>query len=324
VADDRDPFHPGERALQDRLGVRNVMARIGPRAVRDYLIDQHRAFFEQIPVLFYAALDREGQPWASLVCGPPGFIRSPDSQHLCITTQPLAGDPVFSQLKPGDDVGLLGLIFHTRRRNRANGRVDICSNSGFDVSVYQSFGNCPKYIQARSPLSSVADLAIAASRSDSSVRVIPSDRLSDRARSIIQSADTFFIATHFSDGVDTARGGVDCSHRGGKAGFVRIDSDTVISWPDFAGNQFFNTLGNLSMNSASGLVFLDFDTGDVLYLAGHTEILWLDESATGFVGAERMLRFEIKQTILAEKSFPVQWTASELSPFLKTTGSWPE
>jgi len=220
VPEDPDPFHPGERALQDRLGVREVMARIGQRAVRDHLVDQHRAFFEQIPVLFYAALDREGQPWASMLCGLPGFIRSPDAQHLSITTRALAGDPVFSQMKTGDEVGLLGLIFHTRRRNRANGRV------------------------------SVGDLATVADRYDTPVSVTPQDRLSARARSIIQSADTFFIATHFNDGVDTARSGVDCSHRGGKPGFVRIDSDSVISWPDFAGNQFFNTLGNLSINPA--------------------------------------------------------------------------
>ena len=37
---------------------------------------------------------------------------------------------------------------------------------------------------------------------------------------------------------------VDVSHRGGKAGFVRIGEDGVMTMPDFAGNLFFATLGN--------------------------------------------------------------------------------
>ena len=48
-------------------------------------------------------------------------------------------------------VGLLGLEPHTRRRNRANGRVRLLHDGGFEVQVLQSFGNCPKYIHARRP-----------------------------------------------------------------------------------------------------------------------------------------------------------------------------
>ena len=87
----------------------------------------------------------------------------------------------------GAPVGLLGIEPHTRRRNRLNGTVSAVGKDGFSVEVGQSFGNCPKYIQARCP------------------RYVPGDRaepvvlrgtgLDDAARDCITRADTFFIAT---------------------------------------------------------------------------------------------------------------------------------
>ena len=65
--------------------------------------------------------------------------------------RPAADDPVAPWLVEGAAVGLLGLEPHTRRRNRANGRVRALRDDGFEVQVLQSFGNCPKYIHARQP-----------------------------------------------------------------------------------------------------------------------------------------------------------------------------
>jgi predicted pyridoxine 5'-phosphate oxidase superfamily flavin-nucleotide-binding protein len=52
------------------------------------------------------------------------------------------------------------------------------------------------------------------------------------------------------------------SHRGGRPGFVRIDGDDTLTVPDFNGNRFFNTLGNLAVHPRAGLLFIDFDNGD--------------------------------------------------------------
>ncbi|XLM22644.1 pyridoxamine 5'-phosphate oxidase family protein, partial [Chromobacterium piscinae] len=61
------------------------------------------------------------------------------------------------------------------------------------------------------------------------------------------------------------------SHRGGKPGFVKIDGDTL-TIPDFAGNGYFNTLGNLLRHPRAGLLFIDFSSGDTLQLAGRAEV----------------------------------------------------
>ena len=60
--------------------------------------------------------------------------------------------------------------------------------------------------------------------------------------------------------------GVDVSHRGGKPGFVRIDDDKTLTFPDFSGNYHFNTMGNILLNPLAGLLFIDFEQGDLLYL----------------------------------------------------------
>lgn len=51
--------------------------------------------------------------------------------------------------KPGQRLGLLGIDFETRRRNRLNVVVRSLVGDRLDVDVLQSYGNCPKYIQAR-------------------------------------------------------------------------------------------------------------------------------------------------------------------------------
>ena len=76
-------------------------------------------------------------------------------------------------------------------------------------------------------------------------------------KELIARADTFFIATAVADGADV-------SHRGGKPGFLRLEEDGALSWPDYAGNNFFNTLGNIEANSAAGLLIPDWETGRVL------------------------------------------------------------
>lgn len=66
---------------------------------------------------------------------------------------------------------------------------------------------------------------------------------------------------------------MDVSHRGGPPGFVRLEGQTL-TIPDYNGNRYFNTLGNLVSNPRAALLFVDFERGDVLHLQGTTEIVW--------------------------------------------------
>ncbi|MEQ9121481.1 MAG: pyridoxamine 5'-phosphate oxidase family protein, partial [Alphaproteobacteria bacterium] len=142
------PFHAGERAAQARMGADDV-GRWAVRAIRPSLPDQHRAFFEGLAFVAVAARDRTGQPWATLLAGPPGFAASPDPETLAVASLPAEGDPLAGAIRAGADIGLLGIDFATRRRNRANGRVLAADDRGFRLSVRQSFGNCPQHSHVR-------------------------------------------------------------------------------------------------------------------------------------------------------------------------------
>src|SRR3546814_5942067 len=56
------PFHEGELAIQRQLGVAERMDAIARKVVRDYMPDQHRTFFAQLPFLVAASVDRQGYP----------------------------------------------------------------------------------------------------------------------------------------------------------------------------------------------------------------------------------------------------------------------
>lgn len=314
-----DTFHEGERAVQARVGavVRERLAQLGPRVIRDFMPDQHRAFFQQLPFVLAGTVDADGQPWASVLAAPPGFIHSPDDRHLQVHATPLAGDPLQHTLVNGADIGLLGIEPHTRRRNRMNGVVQNRSASGFEVVLSQSFGNCPKYIQAREPV--YLDTASAAVP-----LVHESAGLDAAARRMVSDADTFFIATAYAGDHDTAgaAGGVDVSHRGGKPGFVRVDADGTLTVPDFLGNFFFNTLGNLTVNPRAGLLLIDFESGDLLYLAVTAGILWEGPELQAFEGAQRLLKLKVVSSRRVEAALPLRWGAAELSPVLAATGQW--
>jgi len=173
------------------------------------------------------------------------------------------------------------------------------------VAVAQSFGNCPQYIHIRN-IRAAAPLDLPAERLDG---------LDAAARAAITGADTLFVTS--SD----AAGAVDASHRGGRPGFLRVDGD-VVTVPDFAGNRYFNTLGNLLVAPRAGLLVPDFETGDVLQLQGAVEIVWDVPEAERLMGAERLWRVKVVQAWRRRGALPFRWELQRLSPGVARTGVW--
>lgn len=311
-------FHEGERAVQARVGVRDRIEEIGRRVIRDFMPDQHREFFALLPFVVVGGIDASQQPWASVLAGPPGFVHSPDPKQLVIEAQPTAPDPLAGAFMPGAAIGLLGIQPHTRRRNRMNGRILDGANGALRVAVSQSFGNCPKYIQAREP-------TYVGPRRDLTA-VHGGDRLDADAQALVRAADTFFIATaHPGARAGSSRSeGVDVSHRGGKPGFVDVQTDGQrLAVPDFVGNDLFNTIGNLLLEPRAGLLFVDFATGDLLHVAVRGSVVWDGPQVRAFEGAQRVLAFEVTAWRRLEAGLPLRWTGGALSPFLGPTGAWP-
>lgn len=298
--------HAGEAAVQRRLGVEARMGEVMGQVVRTWMPEQHRELFCKLPTLLVGSLDAQGRPWASMLHGAPGFIGAPDERHLRIHARPSADDP----WQPALDtpLGLLGLEPHTRRRNRMNGSVVALDRESFTVEVDQSFGNCPKYIQARMPFT-VDRGEPAAPRAEGSA-------LSEDALQLVRHADTLFIATASrAPRAHAGAEGVDVSHRGGPPGFVHVDvqaGHTVLTIPDYVGNRFFNTLGNLAVNPRAGLLFIDYHAGHLLQLTGLAQTLW--------EGELRAIRITVQQGWWRAQALPLRWSPPEPAPQFSDEG----
>jgi len=317
----QDSFHSGEQALQHRVGVRERLAEVGALVMLDQMPEQHRSLFGRLPFLLLGSVDAGGQPHASLLAGPPGFVHALDGRTLAVEAMPQATDPLSRALRIGASLGVLGIEPHTRRRNRLNGAVSACHAQGFEITVQQSFGNCPKYIQARQAQWLGGVDAPAA-------RVVKADALDATGAALVREADTYFIASSVPPdrlGRSAAQG-VDVSHRGGKPGFVRIDRDEegvdTLTVPDFSGNNMFNTLGNLSVYPRAGLLFVDFAGGGLMQLSVDTEIVWDGPEVAAFAGALRVLRHRVRAMLRIEGAPVLRWGPAQRSPFLQASGSW--
>ncbi|WP_175856612.1 pyridoxamine 5'-phosphate oxidase family protein [Burkholderia anthina] len=310
---DDAPFHAGELAVQQRAGVTEAAGAAGRRGIRRFMPEQHRTFFGQLPFFVLGGVDAHGQPWATLRVGMPGFVTTPDARTLRIDGDALPGDPLSGAWQPGASLGGLGIAFDTRRRNRVNGVVRAVGDGTLTIAVEQSFGNCAKYIQGRTPTfvrreGGASAEVVASDTSD------VSDRLSDADRALLAHADTFFVASaNTSAGAGAARG-ADVSHRGGMPGFVRVDDAHTLTTPDFSGNRFFNTLGNLQHDPRAGLLFVDFERGDLVYVAADAEIVWDGPLVASFDGAQRVVRFHVREVRRTRGVLPFRWSAVERAP----------
>jgi hypothetical protein len=126
------------------------------------------------------------------------------------------------------------------------------------VEAEQAYGNCPSYIVPREvPMATQADAPAPTRGTD----------LSTADHTLITTADTFFLGTSHPNR------GADASHKGGPPGFVQADGNDV-RWPDYPGNNMFNSLGNLATNPEAALLFLDFTTHTALHLTGTATVEW--------------------------------------------------
>lgn len=312
--DNQAIWHDGERFLQAAIGAEERMAEVGQRVIRSYMPDQHREFYAQLPFIVLGSVDKTGAPWATAIEGQPGFISSPAPSVLDIAISLAPSDPASRGIVCGSSVGLLGIEMHTRRRNRMNG-VITKTGGQLRVNCDQSFGNCPRYIQMR-------DYFFSRPPGDSSSgRMEEMASLDTVAVDTIQEADTLFVASYAAVG---DRKQVDVSHRGGRQGFVRVNTDRSLTIPDFNGNRFFATLGNIKLNGKAGLLFIDFGTGSMLQMTGEAELVLSSSEITAFQGAERLWNFRPEQIVRRTEALALRWSSRPdgYSPHSLMTGDW--
>jgi uncharacterized protein len=103
-------------------------------------------------------------------------------------------------------------------------------------------------------------------------------------RAFIEGCAMFFLATADADGRP------DCSYKGGLPGFVRVLDDTTLAFPDYDGNGMYRSLGNVLVNAAVGLLFLDFEGGRRIRVNGMAQIRDHDPLLAEFPGADFVVR----------------------------------
>lgn len=286
-----DRYHQGSLAIQERVGVRVLAEHVG-RSIGPGIRDVAAAFLALQPHLVVGAADGAGRLWASLLTGPPGFVRATGPERIAVRGGLPDGDPLTGALAAaGTQVGTIALDPRTRRRMRLNGTLAV-TPGGFAVAAEEVFSNCPKYLQKRQPLELVAEGPGTVRRSAS---------LTPDQERAVRGADTFFIAT------TAEAAGADVSHRGGMPGFVEVLSPTELRWPDYPGNAMFLTLGNLALDERAGLLFPDGEGGGLLQLSGRAR--------TEFgAGGGRWVRFGVEAVVQSLHPGRLRWSAPEYSP----------
>ncbi|MFF8261625.1 pyridoxamine 5'-phosphate oxidase family protein [Streptomyces virginiae] len=286
-------YHWGSLAVQERVGVRGPAEHVG-RSIGTGIREVAAAFLELQPHLVVGAADGAGRMWASLLTGPPGFVRATGPHRIAVVGGVPAGDPLAEALAAdGTRIGTIALDPRTRRRMRLNGTL-AATPRGFAVEAEQVFANCPKYLQKRQPLELVAEGAGVVRRGGA---------LTPGQVRAVRRADTFFVAT-------TAEAdGADASHRGGLPGFVEVLSPVELAWPDYAGNAMFLTLGNLTADPRAGLLFPDWESGAVLQLSGRARTEFAADGG-------RRTRFRVESVVEGVHPGRLLWSTPEYSPHL--------
>ncbi|MFE9466268.1 pyridoxamine 5'-phosphate oxidase family protein [Streptomyces virginiae] len=289
-------YHWGSLAVQERVGVRGPAEHVG-RSIGTGIREVAAAFLELQPHLVVGAADGAGRMWASLLTGPPGFVRATGPHRIAVAGGVPAGDPLAEALAAdGTRIGTIALDPRTRRRMRLNGTL-AATPRGFAVEAEQVFANCPKYLQKRQPLELVAEGAGVVRRGGA---------LTPGQVRAVRRADTFFVAT-------TAEAdGADASHRGGLPGFVEVLSPVELAWPDYAGNAMFLTLGNLTADPRAGLLFPDWESGAVLQLSGRARTEFAADGG-------RRTRFRVESVVEGVHPGRLLWSTPEYSPHLGST-----
>ena len=123
-----------------------------------------------------------------------------------------------------------------------------------------------------------------------------SDRLEEKlCRSAFTADDKAFIesAIYFFLATADAGGRPDCSFKGGPAGFVRVTGPSELAFPDYDGNGMFKSLGNLEVNPAVGLLFIDMHGRPRrLRVNGTARVLRDDPLLATTVSAQLIVRIE--------------------------------
>lgn len=317
------PWHRGEREMQEMM---HVDYRENPSV--PYLSSTAAVMLNRYRLLAFGTLDGEGRPWTTLWSGVAMGLQQ--SNMAIKVPVDAVNDPVVEALLGnkldagvceeglrGTPFSALSIDLETRRRVKVAGTVSAGALTTVDededepqhaqaqiiAHVDWSLGNCPKYLNKKH-----------ISRQISVPKLLSqSAKLSLDSLRLIAQADLFFLSSvHSGTEMDT-------NHRGGPAGFVRTKTEasgaSTIIWPEYSGNNLYQSLGNLVTTPIAGIVFPDFNTGDVLYVTGSTKILVGSDAAKVMPASNLAVQMTVTDARHVQAGLHFRGKAGEASPY---------
>jgi uncharacterized protein len=298
------PYHAGELLVQQRTG-EAAPASLNGRNIAPHVPAPARGFVTQQNMVLLGTADSRSRLWATLVTGRPGFASVSDSlTDVRLELEDREGvfdlAPSIKDLRATDPIAMLFIELSTRRRLRVNGTLTAAGAKALEMHVAQAYAACPKYIQRRTPAGQISVPALEAASGTA---------FTDALKSIIERADTLFVASAGPDGL------LDVSHRGGRTGFAEFRNGTL-HIPDYAGNSMFNTLGNLELDNRAGLCIPDFEHSCQWLLSGRAqgryEVPGSDDKTGGTL---RWVEFVPAEWTRLPLNVARVWTFVDSSPF---------
>ncbi|KAI9665999.1 MAG: hypothetical protein M1821_003934 [Bathelium mastoideum] len=293
------PWHDGEHRAHALLHVYErdnpTLSSLAPRA--GYRLQND-------PLLAIGTLDTQKRPWTTLWGGEAGFAR-PIAQDIIGVKTLVDGafDPVVEALV-GKTEGNGGQIVKEQGKGRMVSGLSIHLDQRHRWKLYgrmiagalgKAKGFEEKDSQSRSP---------SLEGSNSEVQLVVR---------IEQSLDMFFVSSSNADE------DMDTNHRGGPPGFVRVlnndSSGAVLVWPEYSGNQLYQSLGNLLTTPKAGLIFPDFKTGDALYVTGNTEILTGKDASFLMSRSNLVVKLTLTDSRFVKQSLAFRGELGERSPY---------
>ena len=179
--------------------------------------------------------------------------------------------------------------------------------------------NCPKYVTVRSvePHPDTHPLLV-----HDKLDLDPSspDRLPSDVIDFIHAADTIWLGSVFASSSPNYPSHLGMNHRGGRPGWVRVkpsDGRTLVL-PDWSGNRFMSTLGNIEATPVASVTIVDWETGDVLYLTGDAVNLVGDDAEKVMPMQKALTELKVTGYRFVKDALPVRQKKSvevEMSPY---------
>jgi len=298
-------YHEGELEVQSLAGESEMAERNGS-VIADRIIGGALPFLAQQSMTVFGSRDGQGRLWASMLFGSRGFMKSADGRSVDFALSQMAvqqHDPFWQNIEADPMVGMVAIELGSRRRIRINGDISRPAENTLQLDVREAYPNCPKYITRRT-------VKTVATGEPKKTEMSSGKKLGPQQEELLARGDVLFIAT-----AHPARG-ADASHRGGNPGFIEVLDAKTVRIPDYAGNSMFNTLGNLVVNPAAGLVVPDFEHGRILQLTGRAEAVFNGDdpvNATG--GTHRFLVFHMDEWLELALPTGVKSELLDHSPF---------